>query len=239
MKFLMSLKSLSSFRSLPSLLTCAALLPTLPLAAAPAAPEKLSDGLLLPAGDAWLKLEVCADDVIRVACARDRAFFSRKTLAAEPTRKAKASWTFATTTADATITTAKLKVRVDLATGAVTFLDAAGNVILAEAPGSRKMTAAIVQGERTFHVRQEWEPNEGEALYGLGQHQLGILNLKGYDLDLWQHNGTVAIPFLVSSRGYGILWDNTSFTRFGDLRPLELIPSSVLYDAGPVPARRS
>ena len=90
---------------------------------------------------------------------------------------------------------------------------------------------AIVQGESTQHVRQEWLPGLDEALYGLGENQLGLLDLRGYDLDLWQHNGTIVIPFLVSSRGWGILWDNTSFTRFGDLRELEPIPAERLFDA--------
>jgi alpha-D-xyloside xylohydrolase len=195
------------------------------------APEKLADGIVVPLKDTFLKVEVYGDNVVRIACAKDRAFFARKSLAAEPKRAAKTSWTLTTTPADATLATAKLKVRVALATGAVTFLDAAGNLILAETPGSRTMTPAIVQGDQTFHVRQEWEPNADEALYGLGQQQLGILNLKGCDLDLWQHNGTVVIPFLVSSRGYGILWDNTSFSRFGDLRELEFIPPACLFDA--------
>ena len=63
------------------------------------------------------------------------------------------------------------------------------------------------------------------ALPAPGQHQLGLLDIKGYDIDLWQHNGTVIVPVLVSSKGYGIFWDNTSFTRFGDLRPFEPIPT--------------
>ena len=80
-------------------------------------------------------------------------------------------------------------------------------------------------------MRQEWLAHAEEALYGLGENQVGLLNLKGYDLDLWQHNGTIVIPFLVSSRGWGILWDNTSFTRFGDLRELEPIPAERLIDS--------
>ena len=80
-------------------------------------------------------------------------------------------------------------------------------------------------------MRQQWVPQPDEALYGLGENQMGLLNLKGYDLDLWQHNGTLVVPFLVSSRGWGILWDNTSFTRFGDLRELAPIPADHLYDA--------
>lgn len=55
------------------------------------------------------------------------------------------------------------------------------------------------------------------------------------DLDLWQHNTNVVVPFLVSSNGYGIFWDNTSFTRFGDLRPFEPIPAVDLYNAGGKP----
>ena len=74
-------------------------------------------------------------------------------------------------------------------------------------------------------------PSAGESLYGLGQRQEGKLDIKGYDLDLWQRNTVVEIPFLVSSNGYGILWDNTSFTKFGDTRPFEPVPGLNLADA--------
>jgi alpha-D-xyloside xylohydrolase len=89
---------------------------------------------------------------------------------------------------------------------------------------------AEVQGEKAFHARQEWDENEDESLYGLGQHQLGLMDVKGYDLELWQHNATAVVPFLVSSRGYGILWDNPSYTRFGDLREWAPIPAEQLLD---------
>jgi alpha-D-xyloside xylohydrolase len=196
-----------------------------------AAPEKVSDGIIIPVGDRFLRIQVCADDIIRVAESKDRAFFTRKSLPVDPARLFKADWKLKTTENDATLTTAKLNVRVDLKTGAVSFLDASGQPVLAEKAGGRTLTPAIVQGDQTFHVRQEWEPNEGEALYGLGQHQTGLLDIKGYDMDLWQHNGTVIIPFLMSSRGYGVFWDNTSYSRFGDLRPWVPIPPAKLFDA--------
>lgn len=47
---------------------------------------------------------------------------------------------------------------------------------------------------------------------------------------MWQHNTNVVVPFLVSSRGYGILWDNNSYSRFGDLRQFEPIPASLLLN---------
>ena len=196
-----------------------------------AAPEKVPDGIVVPIGDKFLKIQVCADDIIRVSEGKDRAFLARRSLSVLPKHNARADFKLKTTENQATLSTPRLNVRVDLQTGAVSFLDAAGQPVLAEKAGGRALTPAIVQGDLTCHVRQEWEPNEDEALYGLGQHQTGLLNIKGYDIDLWQHNGTVIVPFLVSSRGYGILWDNTSYSRFGDLRPWVPIPPARLFDA--------
>lgn len=191
-------------------------------------PRRTDDGVIIPVGSNFLKLQVCDENIIRVTCAADLAFFERKSLVV-PERTHFKNWRLDMTSTNATLSTAKLKAVVDLATSAVSFLDATGQQILAEK--SRALVPAIVQGDQTFHVRQEWQGQTNEALYGLGQHQLGLMNIKGYDLDLWQYNGTVAIPFFVSSRGYGVLWDNTSFTRFGDLREFEPIPSAQLFDA--------
>jgi alpha-D-xyloside xylohydrolase len=186
------------------------------------------DGLVVRVGDGFLKLEICADDIVRVAYAKDQAFFARKSLAAQPKRCDGAQFEVTEAAGTATLATAKLRARVDLATGRIAFLDPSGAPVLEEIV--RTLMAATVQGEDTQHVRQEWLPQADEALYGLGENHLGLLNLKGYDLDLWQHNGTIVIPFLVSSRGWGVLWDNTSFTRFGDLRELAPIPADRLFD---------
>jgi alpha-D-xyloside xylohydrolase len=200
-----------------------------------AAPEKLNDGFVVAQGDGWLKLTVCADDIIRVAYARDRAFFDRPSLVIERRSVAPATWTLSSDEKTATLRTQRLQARVDLASGAVTFLDADGRTILAERQGGRTIEPAQVQGAETFHVRQQWEPNSDESLHGLGQQQLGAIDIKGLDLELWQRNTTVVVPFLVSSRGYGILWDNYSYTRFGDVRPFVPIPAEFERDAAGQP----
>ncbi len=193
--------------------------------------EKQTDGILLARDGAFLKIEVRADNIIRVAFAKDRAFFARPSLAVEPPNGPAAPWELATTPEEAIVSTAKLSARVNRSTGAVAFFDPAGRPVLAERAGGRALAPAEVQGAQTSHACQQWEPSADESLYGLGENQLGLVDIKGYDLDFWQHNGTVAIPFLVSSRGFGILWDNPSFTRFGDLRPFESIPAARLFDA--------
>ncbi|HMB95885.1 MAG TPA: TIM-barrel domain-containing protein, partial [Tepidisphaeraceae bacterium] len=194
--------------------------------------KRQADGIVVTIGDGQLRIQVWAEDVVRISYTKSSIFPNQQTLAAiasEPSDSV--HWELSSNSGQATITTAKLSVRLDLNSGAISFFDSAGNPILTEKPGARTMTPAQVQGEKTFHIQQQWEAGEGESLYGLGQHQLGLMDIKGYDLDLWQHNGTVFIPFLVSSRGYGIFWDNTSLTRFGDLRKFEAIPAKSLYDA--------
>ena len=184
-------------------------------------------GLTLSVGSGTLKIEVCADNVIRVACARNATFFTRDSLTTAAKQCVPTSFTTTTAGNLTKLATAKLTVQVDTTTGQVTFLDPTGQTILAEnSAGGRTLTAATVQGEATSNVRQEWASNADESLYGLGQHQHGLIDIKGTDLDLHQYNTEVFIPYLVSSRGYGILWDNTSFTRFGDLTDAVPLPGT-------------
>lgn len=59
-----------------------------------------------------------------------------------------------------------------------------------------------------WRVEQRFHAHEGEKLYGLGQHQHGFLDQKGCLVDLLHRNMEVAIPWLVSNRGYGFLWNH-------------------------------
>jgi alpha-D-xyloside xylohydrolase len=178
----------------------------------------------LSVGGGTLKIEFCAPNVVRVAFAKNSSFFTRASLTTAAKQCETTAWQSTSGSGQVTYTTSQMQVRVE-DTGRLTFLDPSGQVILAERPnGGRTLTAATVQGESTSNVRQEWEPNADESLYGLGQHQQGLLNLKDYDLELRQYNTEIFIPFLVSSRGYGILWDNTSYARFGDIADYAPLP---------------
>ena len=67
-----------------------------------------------------------------------------------------------------------------------------------------------------YHSRLEFEWSEGEALYGLGQQEEGILNLRGTRQYVHQANMKIAMPVLISTRGYGILQDTYSPLIFND-----------------------
>lgn len=68
-----------------------------------------------------------------------------------------------------------------------------------------------------FKITARFESDPGEKLFGMGQYQMPILNLKGAVLPLEQRNSQVSVPFLVSSKGYGMLWNNpaTGEAAFG------------------------
>ncbi len=193
--------------------------------------EKQNNAIILPLPNAFLKLEVIADDIIRVAYAPNRDFFNHPSFATSIKTITLSTFTITRDPQTITLTTPKLKAQIDTQTGTVTFLDPSGKIILAEMPNGRTLDPAEVQAEHTHHARQQWLPDPTESLYGLGQHQYGLLNIKGHDIELWQHNTEIAVPFLVSSKGYGLFWDNPSYTKFGDPRDYQPIPADHLFDA--------
>jgi len=62
----------------------------------------------------------------------------------------------------------------------------------------------------TFRIRQTFESDADEKIYGMGQYQQEVLNLKGCNLELAHRNSQASIPFYVSSKGYGFLWHNAA-----------------------------
>ncbi len=64
-----------------------------------------------------------------------------------------------------------------------------------------------------WHIDVCFKAQEGERFYGLGQHTNGFLDQKGCVIELMQRNTQVSIPFMVSNRGYGFLWNNPAIGR--------------------------
>ena len=88
-----------------------------------------------------------------------------------------------------------------------------------EVPGPPRFTANPVEGQAFVTVSQQFNRGTDEGLYGLGQHQNAQMDYNGEDVELAQHNMDIAIPFLVSTRDYGLLWDNDGISRFGNPLP--------------------
>jgi len=117
---------------------------------------------------------------------------------------------------DVVLTTSRLRIVAERDSGALVFQDAQGNMLVRESasPAPRDLSPAMVNSENTFHANAFFDLTPDEALYGLGQHQSGLLNQRGTDLLLMQDNTNISVPFLLSSRGYGLLWNSASLGRY-------------------------
>ena len=114
------------------------------------------------------------------------------------------------------ITTKRLRIRAERDSASLTFQDEAGNAVLRESPSPRprELTPVTVDGEKAFHTDAYFDLTQDEAIYGLGQRQDGLLNQRGTDRLLIQDNTNITVPFLLSSRGYGVLWNYASLGRY-------------------------
>jgi alpha-D-xyloside xylohydrolase len=160
-----------------------------------------------------LRLEVWGEGTIRVLYGMTTPAPSQSLAVnqARPTTSFKLDETATTLT----LTTTKVRATVDKSTGQVTFLDPGGAVILAEAANGPHQLTATAGGPGPFKSAAAFAPKAGEKFYGLGQHQQaqpGRMAYVGSTQLLQKNPGESSVPLLVSSGGYGLLWDNPSVT---------------------------
>ncbi|MEM9340555.1 MAG: TIM-barrel domain-containing protein [Bacteroidota bacterium] len=110
-------------------------------------------------------------------------------------------------------------------TGTIAFQDRNENLLL-ETKDSEILPFEI-KGTTHHKIKQHFSWDENEALYGLGQHQLRTLNLRRQSVELSQHNTRVSIPVLLSTKGYGLYWDNYSQSYFHDAGDSSYLASDV------------
>ncbi len=110
-------------------------------------------------------------------------------------------------------------------TGKLRFLNQTGKLLLEEyerirgmsEEGRKEFNSALEIFPRTFEphpsvdnfkLTVRFEPVDGEKLYGMGQYQQPYLDVKGCTLELAHRNSQASVPFVLSSNGYGLLWNN-------------------------------
>lgn len=116
-----------------------------------------------------------------------------------------------------------ISAKIDLKKGLVTFFSPEGKVILQER--GRQLIPSIVQNMSTYCALQRFYSPVDEHQFGLGQFQDGYLNVKGLSRRLTQVNTQIAVPMLISDKGYGVLWNNYGLTDFNPANDtLRLVP---------------
>ncbi|MBN1117197.1 MAG: DUF5110 domain-containing protein [Bacteroidales bacterium] len=110
--------------------------------------------------------------------------------------------------------TKKIKVLVNKKNGNLSYADSTDKIFLREKPGTRKLISDTLINEKCYLSEQSFISPSDEFIFGLGQFQDGNFNLKGISRRLTQVNSQIALPFIYSSKGYGILWHQYGLTDF-------------------------
>ena len=195
-----------------------------------------------------IRLEVMNDNIIRVRATSKEALPEKPASLMIVPQKApeKGAYSINEDAVSVVVKAKNISAVVMKQTGMVTFFDAAGKQLLKEAKDGKQFWDFTVPerelGMKTgFTVPEEakhgltWQMKfdspDDEAFYGLGQHQSEEFNMKGKNEDLFQYNTKVSIPFVLSNKNYGILWDSYSYCRFGNPNDyLQLNRAFRLYD---------
>jgi alpha-D-xyloside xylohydrolase len=168
-------------------------------------------GVSVPVNGGLVRLDVCQSDVMRVRYANGDQLPAQTSLVIN---RAWPEPEFCVEESEGRVvlTTWRMKASIELESGLVSYLGLDDELVLSE--DAKVLTSAELDGEATHRVETSFDSPTDEGLFGLGQPQDGIINRKGHSRVLENNNTDIAVPFLASSRGYGLLWDNTSRSEF-------------------------
>ncbi len=195
-----------------------------------------------------IQLEVINDNIIRVrATSKDELPVKPQSLMVVPqTAPAKGSFSILNENDLVLVTAKNVTAYVDGTTGRISFFDSNKKPLLRAAQegmkfwdftvperelGAKGGPAVTDEMKHGLQWQMLFDSPADEAFYGLGQHQSEEFNMKGKNEDLFQYNTKVSIPFVISNKHYGLLWDSYSYCRFG--KPdeyLQLNRAFRLYD---------
>ena len=177
--------------------------------------QQQADGVLFTMGSGTLKVQVCSDSVIHVLYSPTATFPKRTDFVVTRETWPAAQWTMQSTDDAVTLATSLLKISVTRKDGAISYAEIHGESLVQES--SRSLTPEKVNGEDTYRAESMVSIyGSHEGIYGLGQHQAGVWNYRGESVDISQENSNISVPLMLSSKGYGIFWNNTSRSRFNN-----------------------
>ena len=177
---------------------------------------KNSDGVIFKLDKGLMDVRICKADIIEVKYTILSAFPEKNSLVVNNTWEQKLPFTVSEHNGQIIITTTKLIIKVNKTTNAITYTNKKGEVITSESSENKIMNTATMAGIDTYNCTTGFNSPADEALFGLGCHPEDTLsiNYKGRNQEMLIKYMTGAIPVMLSTKGYGLLWDNYSASKF-------------------------
>jgi alpha-D-xyloside xylohydrolase len=163
-----------------------------------------------------MSIKICKADIIEVRYTILDAFPEKNSLVVNNSWKQQTNFTVSEHIGQVIITTAKLVISINKKSNAITYTNLKGVVITSESAENKSMNAATIAGINTYNCNTAFNSPADEALFGLGCHPEDTLaiNYKGRNQEMLIKYMTGAIPVMLSTKGYGLLWDNYSASNF-------------------------
>lgn len=174
--------------------------------------EQLTDGVNIVLDVGTLNISSMADNAVRIKYYKNAESNINELIFSSTKKTAKLKITESTTRLE--LKGEKIIVVVNKQTGKLSFADNTGKVFLSEKSNSRKFIPDSVMGEPCFVAEQSFVSPDDEFIFGLGQFQDGHHNLRNVTRRLTQVNSQISLPFIYSSKGYGLLWHQYGLTDF-------------------------
>ena len=196
--------------------------------------------VILGCGTLRLRIGLINESIVRITLTDNKPFEPGPSLIVN-TKLSYSDYTFNENPSNFTISTSMIRIVVDKETGGICYLDSQENILLNEPErggkwlSSKKVYRTPLNRETwragkpivnfnqvkednrdVFEAKLEFIFIENEGIFGLGSHEEGYGNLRGKCRQLYQHNHKISIPYLVSTRGYGLLVDCCSLMTFHD-----------------------
>lgn len=116
-----------------------------------------------------------------------------------------------------TIAAPAVRVTVDKRSGALAFFGADGTLLTRERETApTELQRVQIAGSPSYALTQTFTLTADESLYGLGQYDEPYMDYRGRDVLMVQTNIGIVVPFMVSTRRWGLLWDVYSKMNFSD-----------------------
>jgi alpha-D-xyloside xylohydrolase len=178
--------------------------------------QRITNGVQLNTAGMNVRVQFYAPDIVRVVKWLPGGTSAKSSLVVIQTNPPDLNIRVEENTDTIALSSTKIAVQLSRRGGAVQYLAGNGRVILKEQGPAAIAPVKIAYETNAFSIRQNFTLTPQEGIYGLGQHQSGYMNYRGRTVKLVQANSDAVTPFLVSTRNYGLLWDNYSKTIFSD-----------------------
>ena len=186
---------------------------------------KTDSGIKTTVNSVGIEIQFYAPSIVRVVKWPEGTSFTKESLSVIKSPR-KTAFRIARTGKTVSLKSESMTVNLDLNTGKISFM-ASNYLLLNEKEGGSSFTDFNDAGVKTYSVYQAFILDKDEAVYGLGQQQQGKMIQRNIKLNMVQGNTDDYIPFFLSSKGYGLFWDNYSPTIFEDTPEITSFRSDV------------